>query len=228
VNHSVLRTIFLASLILVMTNAHVASAQPTRFWTGADLYTDNRITLPTTVPTLNGTSLIFGPGGPEFGKLITYRIVPAAKGRDLLISVTMNLTRLTNDWDAQILLSDGNRMIGVSVSDFQGGPQGQLGQIVRADLGDRGIRVGTDGSLFTAPGFPAIGESIVATVTFLVSDTFTQVTGTMLGTTATFFDFPLNRDGRLEFVFMRDNDLGESYGVNSLAIEASVVPKHGQ
>ena len=69
----------------------------------------------------------------------------------------------------------------------------------------------------------AVGESVVVTITFLVSDTFTQVTGTMLGTTASYFDVPLNRDDRLEFVFMRDNDTGEIYRVNSLAIEASVV-----
>jgi hypothetical protein len=171
---------------------------------------------------LSGTSLTFGPSGPEFGKLITYRLVPASKDCDLLISVTMNITRLTDDWDPHILLSDGRRLIGVAVSDA-GATQGGISQVVRADAGDRGIRDGQDTRLFITSGFPAIGESVVVTITFLVSDTFTKVTGTMLGITASFFDVPLNRDDRLDYVFMRDNDTGESYSVNSLAIVASVI-----
>ena len=222
VNQTLVRRICLACLILVIAKVRVGSAQPTWVWTGADLYSDNRVTFPTVGPTLSGTSLTFGAGGPEFGKLITYRVAPVAKGRDLLISITMNITRLTEDWDPHILLSDGHRMVGVAVSDA-GATEGGISYVGRLDAGDRGIRDGPEGRLFISSGFPAVGESVVVTITFLVSDTFTQVTGTMLGTTASYFDVPLNRDDRLEFVFMRDNDTGESYSVNSLAIEASVV-----
>ena len=220
-NHLAVRRVCLACLILVMADGRVGSAQPTRVWTGADLYSDNRIAFPTAGPTLSDTSLIFGPAGPEFGKLITYR-VPASKGSDRLISVTMHITRLTEDWDPHILLSDGRRLIGVAVSDA-GATEGGISQVVRADAGDRGIRDGQDSRLFTSSLFPAVGESVLVTVAFLVCDASTYVTGTMLGTTGSFFDVPLNRDDQLEFVFMRDNDTGESYQVNSLAIESSVV-----
>lgn len=190
-------------------------------WTGEDLYNDEKVMFPTDVPMLDGNSIVF-PGGTiddmDFGKLIELELEEIPKNGDVLIRITMNLTRLYGDWDPSIGLTDGSDYIGINISDYFDSPSAGAATFVKGT--DEGDRVDwTDGSeLFKSTGFPLIGETVDVMVEFDLTPDNTQVSVSTLGRTGSYSTDRLNRSNGLSFAFIRDGRF-ESYGVNTLSIE---------
>lgn len=183
-------------------------------WTGAELIDSRDIGFPTTVPVINGDSIVFGTDEIDWAKLLTYQIKPSAP--NITVSVTMNLTRLTGDWDPIFVLGDGNRLIGVVLPENISG----AAAVDYADWGDRGYREFFSPSLVTGGDFPAVGESFDVTLIFALTDEQTTVYVSFLGNTGMWVGPALYRasGNDLTFAFMRDNDSGEQYQVNGMSV----------
>ena len=88
---------------------------------------------------------------------------------------------------------------------------------------DSGV-VGTSRTLdvvFSGAGFPAIGESFDVFVDFLLEPGRTTVNAAFLSGSGSFVNTSRALDATqgLSFVFMRDNEEGEQYQVNSLVVD---------
>jgi len=195
-------------------------------WTGEDLFDAKRITFPTTEPTLDGSSLVFGPGLEPNGKLIQFTVKGNNRNQDMLVKVNATLTRLSADWDPYFVLSDGARWVGVAIFDpsASSSPTGGMARMEGTDLGDRGLPDYYTGSIVVVAqgGFPEVGGSVDVTLEFLLSDYSTTVSGYMLGGTGSFIAPALNRASSISVVLMRDNESNESYAVEDLSIQTRV------
>jgi len=191
--------------------------------TGEELYNDPQVSFPTTAPILTGTSLFFDSGVREFEKLFVLPLYPASTSTSgpIEVSISMNLTRLTSDWDPHLLLSDGNTLVGPVIADNVGG---QALATVMTDLGDVGQRDVLQ-SVMTGAGYPAIGESFDVDALFTVDKLLTTVDVAFLSGSTTFTTSALDPTAGLSFVFMRDNDVGEQYQVNSITYDVVGVPE---
>lgn len=183
-------------------------------WTGAELVDSPHISFPTTTPTIDGDSIVFGTEAVDWAKLLTYRITPSAP--NIMVSVTMNLTRLSGDWDPHFVLGDGERLIGVALVENAPG----AAAINYADWGDRGYREFFLPEILTGSTFPAIGEDFEATFVFSLTDEQTSIYVTFFGNAAMWVGPALYRamGNDLTFSMMRDNESGEQYKVNSMKV----------
>ena len=130
----------------------------TRTFTGAELFSDPNVLFPTTTPTVSGSSLIFGVGTVIHEKLFVLLLFPSGILSGLTpetISVSINLTRLTSDWDPHLILGDGTNFFGAVIADNVGG---QFLGTTLSDSGTFGTRL-TLSSVFTGARFPSIGNS---------------------------------------------------------------------
>jgi hypothetical protein len=220
--HAKIRTAVGVALVALAVSATAGN----KSWSGDDLYAAKQISFPTTEPTLDETSLLFGPGTEPNGKLIQYTIKNVNPKHDTLIRIRATLIRLSADWDPYIVVSDGARWIGVAIFDpsAASSPTGGMARMEGADLADRGLPDYYTGAIIVvaAGGFPGVGETVDVTLEFLLSDASTTVAGAMLGGAGSFVAPPLNRSSSLSVVLMRDNEPTESYGVETLAIETRV------
>ncbi len=125
------RLLALHALALVFsTGAATASVS---VLTGEDLFDSPDVTFPTTQPSLDGTSLVFGPGNQAHEKLFELLIIQAGAlslSGSATVSITINLTRLPcssgcagneNDFDPHVMIGDGSRLVGGLVADNGGG-----------------------------------------------------------------------------------------------------------
>lgn len=213
----VLRIVLAIIVALMLLLASQQSRGGTDTYTGAELL--GLATFPTTAPTLNGSSIVFGMGTTPWDKLFVLPLIPAGtvppSAGAVDIQVIFNLTRLTDDWDPIIALGDGVRIVGGQAAD-NGGGRGFAEEL--NDLGTAGNRTRHD-QLFDAAGYPTIGNSIDVTVDFSLAVAATEVdlafgTGTG-GFTST---SPIDRGSAVNLIFLRDNDLGEQYQVNSVTV----------
>ncbi len=215
-------TVAVAGLILAsLSSAAVLS------WTGAELLTEPRANFPTQAPTLNGTSLLFGPSQMGFAKLITVDLTglltPNPQGQ-INFQTTIGLTRLpcigascaggSQDWDAQLYLGDGINLFGGDLGDNAPGAYSEE----TTDAGDV-IATPTGNLVFGTSQFPAIGESTELTLAFTLRPGNSNVTISAFGQSADFGpSFALDLTRPLALAFVRDNDNGEQYQVNFIQI----------
>ena len=206
-------------MMLFLACASVASANSFTL-TGAELLADPNVQFPTTTPTLNGSSLVFGAGVVPFEKLFILPLLGAGSGSSdpLTISVSMNLTRLTNDWDPHILLGDGSRLVGVVIADNFGG---QALSTEMTDMGNVGQR-NTLTEVFNSAGYPNVGGAFDVNVVFRLEEFLTRVDVSFLSGATTYNTLALNRSAGIDLVFMRDNDFSEEYQVNSVTVSRPV------
>jgi PEP-CTERM motif len=193
--------------------------------TGADLLAFPGVTFPTVAPSLNGTSLVFGATPIPFGKLVSVPLTLADYWVGSLpakFDISVTLTRLTSDWDAHIMMGDGARLIGASLGDNSGG-QGAAES--KLDAGDRGTGPSSGIILFTGAGFPAIGESVTATLKMDIDIGATDFSFSYLVGSASYVSPDvLDPLSPLAFILMRDNEQ-ESYQLDSLSISFASVPE---
>lgn len=232
-----LRITLLAGFLLLALTPREVSATIMTF-DGSDLFTDPNVSFPTTSPTLDGTSLIFGAGTEQFEKLFVLPIISAgslSSSETVTISVMISLTRLQcssdplcsgneNDFDPQIMLGDGSELVGGMASDNNGG-QGLSVEMV--DGGDVGTsrNLGDSDPLFFDAGYPSIGESFEVELVFTLEDTFTTVDLSFLGSSGSFTSsIVLDMTQDISLFFIRDNDIAEQYQINRVTI-ATPVPE---
>lgn len=202
--------------------------------TGEDLFNSPQVSFQTTTPTLNGTSLAFGSGAEQFGKLFEIPLFPtgflSSSSPAVEISVSMNLTRLpcvgacvggSADWDPHILLSDSSSLVGPVIADNIGGEALATEMTDLGNVGQRNVLT----SVFTGAGYPVIGEAFDVDVLFTLDNLLTTVDVAFLSGSTSFTSTRLDRTASLSFVFMRDNDIGEQYQVNSITIDSVSVPE---
>ncbi len=191
----------------------------TRTFTGADIFNDPTVSFPTTTPIVDGSSLVFGTGTTIHEKLFVLPLLPAGSltgSTPETISISINLTRLTNDWDPHLLLGDGSNLFGAVIADNGGG------EFLGTTLVDS-VNVGTRvvlSSVFTGAGFPGIDNSFDITAEFTLQTGLSTV-DVAFGTGSGSFSVrsgALDPTSALDFVFMSDNDIGEQYQINSLTV----------
>ena len=101
---------------------------------------------------------------------------------------------------------------------------------VQAQVDTQGVDSGATGSartldsVFTGAGYPAIGGSFDVLVDFTLALGQTAVDTSFLSGSGIFMNSSraLDSSEAVSFVFMRDNDTGEQYQVNSLVIDLCI------
>lgn len=191
-------------------------------FTGAELFTKPDVSFPTTTPVVSGTSLQFGPGAAAHEKLLVLPILPSGTG-PITVIVSMNLTRLPcvsdcaggdADHDPLVTLGDGSNLIGIQFSD-----NGDAFADLLMDQGTTGNR--TQHASIGPINQPAIGESFDVEVEFVLDESYTGLHCRFRWSLCGYGEettYPLNNDQAINFVFMRNNDLGEQYQINTLSI----------
>lgn len=192
--------------------------------TGAELQATTGVLFPWVQPSLNGSALVFGPlvnAGPELDAGVDKLVqVPlsvlgmALTATDRQVVVELNLTRLTQDFDPHILMTDGTTMVGVAVSENFGGAAYRT---YLADRGTWGERTGLLSQIFSGAGFPNVDGALTATITFDLG-TLTDITAAFGSRTASFSTFGLTASPSV--VITRDNDDDEQVQLNWLRITA--------
>ncbi len=173
-----------ACVALTLT-AQSAAGTEIRTLTGKDLLDDPAVSFPTTEPSVDGKSLVFGPGVGAFEKLIAVPVVPGGSyGRSqlpLTLSALMKLTRLDCvnecDFEPWIGFSDGTHIVGVHTAadasgqgfTFELTDEGSVGRNPESDL------------LFAGAGYPEIGESLAVLVRLILDATGAAVELSYLG-----------------------------------------------
>jgi len=192
-------------------------------WTGAELLDEPRASFPSLAPTLAGSAIVLGPGEGN-DKLVQLALVPAgfcaAALPSCTISAQLNLTRLVDDSDPFILLSDGGHVVGGVIFDNL---NGGAGVYTGEDLGARWLATSNE-DVLSDLGYPAIGESVVVHLLFDLRPTESLVTISYRGGTATRSLAGLDRTRALSLLLARDNEGGEKHQLNSLSVSVSPTP----
>ena len=199
--------------------AHAA----TMTFTGADLFNNPNVSFSTIAPTVSRSSLIIAPTTISFEKLLVLPLIPAGSLSGAIpepISVSINLTRLTDDYDPRILLSDGSNLVGAAIQDNNGGEA--FGNTL-IDLGNVIASVErTTG--FVGAGYPAVGGSFDINLDWTLQSGLTTVDFAFGSGSASHSEITraLNPTSAIDFVFVAENDTAENYQINSLTVTTPV------
>ena len=223
-----MRTVLVA-FILCLTFVGASAKADLITLTGAELLDldGSGVAFPNGDPTLSGTSLVFDHGG-GLAKLFQYDLQAEST-----FSLSIDFTRLAcvapscidgaYDSDPHFVIGDGTRMLGVLFSDNNGG------QLVAPKMADDGTR-GTSrelASMETQVGYPIIGESVILDLMFSLTASTTTVEASALGISSSYtWNRSLSLDS-LSLFMLHDNDSGERYQLNSLAVPTTQVPEPG-
>ena len=191
-------------------------------WTGAELLSDPRVSFPGQTPTLDGDSLVYGTSSVNFQKLVEISLIgPGAISpgdAPTQISITVSLTRLTDDWDPHIGIGDGNQMLVALPTD-----NGFVAAEELLDLGASGDRQ-RQVFMFNHSGLPGIGGTVDMTLDFLLGDGSSSFSTSFLGGSGTYDALvPLDRTAGLNVVLARDNDTSEQYEINSVSVNSELL-----
>jgi hypothetical protein len=191
--------------------------------TGVGLLSDSRVTFPNGLPTVDGSSIVFGSPGPNYAKL--FQVSLGSFSYNDVFDVKIDLTRKTVDWDPRILLADGNQMYGGAITDDNGGSYYPT-RFYESTLS--GNYDGSDAGINNG-GFPDVDGSIFIHLRYSFSPTSSTVT-ILQGFNQVPFTFStpsayINPTNGLSFAMLRDNEPVEIYQINSLQITA--VPEPG-
>lgn len=187
--------------------------------TGADLLANPLVQFPIGAPSLNGTSVHYGGSAMSFGELVSIPLAQFGIGFDgspTTISFSVNLRRMTVDWDAFIVLGDGTSLLGAAAGDNS---NGQAAAEVMDDLGDSGSSpVAT--ILYTDAGFPAVDEFLDVALSFLLETTQTTMEVSFgTGSATHVFAQSFSAGAPLSLVLLRDNDISEQYQLRSITLD---------
>jgi hypothetical protein len=215
--------------VIFSASASIASAG-TISVTGAQLLSYPGVVFPATVPRIEGTSLLFDGGTNGFEKLLSFQAYtgPAPDATGIEVSVALNLTMRPcegpaclglGDWDPIFLLGDGTTLFGVQLSN-----DGDLIVRVMDDLGSSAAD--RSGFYFYDRSAPVLGDALDIGLVFNLGTANTSLTIYYDGSPQTYTGGPaLDTASGIDFVFMRDNDVGEQHQINTLtATSPSIEP----
>jgi hypothetical protein len=204
------------------------SAAATFSFTGSEMIGRPWVSFPSQSPTVLGSSLIFGPGSTDFGKLVSIDLstafgAPISGPRQ--ISAVFNVTRLPcdeapgrcaggiTDWDPFIAIGDGKNLFGAQLND-----PGQVFAEEHQDFGIAGHR-GRHDLVKQSIQYPAIGESMEVRLDFVLQQNASLLTVDVHGDNVAYTaSEKITAHVPLNLVLLRDNDIGERYQLNSISI----------
>ena len=192
--------------------------------TGQDFFEDPAATFPTAQPGLAGTSLDFS-AAVDNEVLAVFPLATAGSfpgSAPIVITYTLGLTRLSDDFDPVFLASDGATVVGGQVGD---NPNGSA-RLIAGTLSDSLVTVSEDPLIFQNAGFPAIGESVDAVIEIVLGDTSSEVTVSFLeGEAISDSSQVLDRGADLSFLLVANSAVttGELYRLDSATLE--IVPE---
>lgn len=207
---------------MLMVNLLSVADAGTLSFSGADLAASPKATFPSGIPTIVGSSLRFDPTSSAWPILLSLSLASPGELPSLpaTIDISMNLTRLTADWDPKIVIGDGTNLVGINLSDNYPG-------ITFATLLDGATNASSFSSTLPGPiGFVDIGSSLTLDMAITLFSDSTTVTGTLLGETRSLSGLvALDGLAPLRLALVGDNELGEQYQLNSVTVSAAwIVP----
>ena len=197
--------------------------------TGLQLFNDPDVSFYRTTPRLDGDSIVFDERRSDrWEKLFDLPILlngeAPPNSLSAEISISINLTRLTVDFDPYFTLTDGNFHTGVVVSDNQFLPDLRGGTSWLYDFIDTGDTVAqipiAPKVIVADAGMPGVGESFDVTLKFILEDDITKIEVDFLEGVGQPFrssSLVLDRNSALSFAMLGEN-ISEQYQLNSLAI----------
>lgn len=212
-----IRNALATAVLLASPSLHAATVT----YSGLDLL--SVASFPSVTPIVNGSSLLFDTAQQQHLKLFVLPLGSLPEGK---VKVLLDLTRPAcegscvggaEDFDPNIALSNGSAMVGIIMADNDGG---QALQSSFADQGTFAYRLPPHGALFGNAGYPQIGQSVVVAIEFTLGAGGTVVNAGYLNGAGSYTGPALAAAGHYELVFMRDNDAGERYQVNSVTVIA--------
>lgn len=190
--------------------------------TGAELFADPATEFPTGAPSVVGTALdLPAPVANEI--LLVYPLAEALSfaPEDVVVATfTLTLNRQSEDFDPVFLVTDGTDAVGGQVGD---NPNGSARLIEGALAGDS-VLIEADPEIFTGAGFPAIGETVDATIEIALGGASSDVRVAFLGGDATVPSTKtLDRTAELSFLLVANSAVNsEVYRVESATLEIEV------
>lgn len=210
----------IASLALAVA-IHGSASGASVSLTGAELVGHPLAAFPTTAPAVIGSSVRFAAGGADHAVLLRLSL-PSANSSSIAFSV--DLTRLgSGDWDPFVGVADGVRVLAGAVGD---NVNGQGAANFSADQGTVAPLLQPGTVLFQNAGFPGEGQSVTARFLFSRLGDSTRMDfsfGAAAGTHA----FPWALGSNIDLVLIRDNDEEEAYQLDSITLDAALVPEPG-
>ena len=172
---------------------------------------------PNQAPIVLNDSIIFEADSSEAGRILLNLPLPNIIGQagPENLSVNVNMTRLSEDWDPSVVLSDGNFVAGLMIID---GGTGEGDGVTGSQDGVAASRNRIE--LFTTTSFPEIGKEIDIELLIILDDFEALVEGSFLDGSGSFTaDF--DKSGDISFIVLTDNDQGERYQINCLRISTA-------
>jgi hypothetical protein len=230
-NYPIIKYCLVTFLVITFCLPATTSSAASFTFSGAELQSNPNATLHSTITSLSGTSLIFGPlnvSANQFEKLVSLPLDSLGQWSDVdgvVVTASLNLTRLScsavfgdncgpEDHDVTIALGNGTQIVGSQVGE---GSNGSIFLDQYTDQGPHGARTAHNLQSQNT-GFPAIGSAYDVTTTFTLGASSTMVATTLLSGNSAATGNVLGRPANLTFHLMRDNGQGERYQLNSLTI----------
>ena len=140
--------------------------------TGAELASHPSVSFFDNIPTVSGSAIIWGSGGPSYGKAVQIDLGPLEP--DDVVRARFTFRRRTVDFDPIIALTDGSNLVGAQATDDNGGA---MRGIRLDDIGSRGILDGHDGLISGGAGYADVGDTMDVEVEFSLMPSMTNVVG---------------------------------------------------
>jgi hypothetical protein len=217
------------AVILACLCALPASATVIFDGTGSDFFEDPLTVFPTVAPSIDGSALDFLVDPDDQNRVLAmYPLAPAgsfsAAGGTLVVTITTNLTRASEDFDPVFMVMDGSAAVGGQVGDNPNGSARAIGGSVSGDT----LAASSDPLIFTDAGFVAIGEALDAAVMAALGTSSSELRVSFLGSSATAnVATIIDVEGLLSFVLVANSFISpeERYRVNTLRLEIEQVPE---
>lgn len=215
-------------LPLVFTGATFAATPAlaqTYTWLGSDL--PGVATFPAQQPQVVGTSLEFSYSGIAAIHQVVDLPIPALPAGTERVTLRLNLTRLAcnvfcsggaGDYDSIWGLQTGNTLLAGALSDYYGVSDAVIGS---QQWTASGIYFSfLNGSNLAPAALPTLGQPWEVSVTYELGASSTTIITTQ-GANQVSHTAPAVLDpANLRFTYLRDNDTGEQFQINSITVES--------
>ncbi len=188
--------------------------------TGAEFVADAQTSFPTQQPTLDGDRMVLA--APADNQVLAAHAlsVPGVYGcasRPIVVTMSLTLTRLSDDFDPVFLVRAGDDAIGGQVGD---NPNGSA-RVITGTIANNILEVASDPFVFQGAGFPAIGGSLDALIQVTITSGGTSVR-IAFGSADQTTQVASTLDGAadLSFLLVANSAVGsgEIYGVDALEL----------
>lgn len=193
-------------------------------FTGAELYSDSRVSFPSRTPLLQGTSLYYDTGTVDFEKLLVLNLLPQGAldiSVPVIVHILGNFTvqnspslSYPTDHDPGIGIGNGALFGGLVAAD---NTDGDWATVLYPDSGAFGASAPLT-TIFTGVGYPSTGQELTFDTTITLTTAATQIQGAFGGKSGSHTYPAIDLNAPLSVVvFAHDSD--ERYKLNSLQVD---------